>query len=164
MTISIKATDELKNTAYLRQRKSGTWYCVLPSGAPCRFLFAGIPRNKEVETEIALEACSTADEALGVVRCMGYPNYRYEAVGGATAQKPRSRIAITVNGGVAELADAENWPDGLELYIVDYDNGDPDDSEASFLNGHCSIVKHDAAEPDMTGNFARDAADAWRME
>lgn len=52
----------------------------------------------------------------------------------------KSRIIVTVNGGVAELADAENWPKGLELYIVDYDviEGN-DDEEFADVDGECTI-------------------------
>lgn len=78
--------------------------------------------------------------------------------------KPR-RIAIVVMGGTAFFEDAENWPEGLELYIADYDNGEATPPEqCSHLNGRCTIEKHDAAQPHMTGHFARDAADAWRMD
>lgn len=52
-----------------------------------------------------------------------------------------SRIVITITGGVAELADAENWPSGLELYIVDYDVNDDDCAD---VDGECSISRYES--------------------
>lgn len=56
----------------------------------------------------------------------------------------KSRIVITITGGVAELADAENWPSGLELYIVDYDVNEGDyDEDCADVEGECSIRCYD---------------------
>jgi len=78
-----------------------------------------------------------------------------------TFEKAKPRIVITVRGGVAELDDAENWPEGLELFIVDYDNDEEDDG--AFLDGRCSLAKHDSAPDGCTGQFASDAEQAWEM-
>ena len=75
-----------------------------------------------------------------------------------------SRIAITVSGGVAELADAENWPEGLSLYIVDYDCGDMDDEELSQVEGPCTISTHTSPYGNMTGHFASKVAEAWQHD
>ncbi|WP_417426709.1 hypothetical protein [Hoeflea sp.] len=51
-----------------------------------------------------------------------------------------SRIVVTVRGGIAEITDAQNWPDGLELYVVDYDAAECDWSEdMSYIDGECEI-------------------------
>ena len=56
----------------------------------------------------------------------------------------KSRIVITIIGGIAELADAENWPSGLELYIVDYDVNEGDyDEDCADVEGECSIRCYD---------------------
>lgn len=81
---------------------------------------------------------------------------------------PPSRIAITINGGCAELADAENWPAGLELYLIDYDNGEAmEPEECSNLDGRCTVQKYCDDTPvadGMTGHFAKRAAEAWQHD
>lgn len=74
------------------------------------------------------------------------------------------RIAITVSGGVAEFADAENWPEGLELYIVDYDCYDTDEEELSQVDGPCTISTHTGPDGNMTGHFASKVAEAWQHD
>ncbi|WP_420408673.1 hypothetical protein [Hoeflea sp.] len=78
----------------------------------------------------------------------------------AMAAPEPARIAITIRGGVAEVADAENWPSGLELYLVDYDQ----DDGGSHLDGPCSVAKYcddTPAADGMTGHFAAKVAEAW---
>jgi len=73
------------------------------------------------------------------------------------------RVVVTVRGGVAEVADAENWPADLELYLVDYD----EDEGGCFLDGSCAVNKFCADTPladGMTGHFAKNVAEAWQHD
>lgn len=70
------------------------------------------------------------------------------------------RIVIGVRGGMAELDDAENWPAGLELYLVDFDN------DGNKLDGDdCSIARLEAGDVrkdrGMTGHYAKTVAEEW---
>ena len=52
----------------------------------------------------------------------------------------RSRIIVTVSGGIVEIGDAQNWPEGLELYVVDYDATEgQEDEDVANVNGDCEI-------------------------
>ena len=74
------------------------------------------------------------------------------------------RIVVSIRGGVAEIDDAENWPEGLELYIVDYDNDDPSDPDTCHVEGPCSIGLMARPTQDMTGHFAAKVAEAYRND
>lgn len=70
----------------------------------------------------------------------------------------KSRIVITITGGVAELADAENWPSGLELYIVDYDVNEGDyDEDCADVDGECSIRCYDSIHR-VSNSYAQNVA------
>jgi hypothetical protein len=70
----------------------------------------------------------------------------------------KSRIVITITGGVAELADAENWPSGLELYIVDYDVNEGDyDEDCADVEGDCSIRCYDTIHR-VSNSYAQNVA------
>lgn len=77
-----------------------------------------------------------------------------------------SRIVVSVSGGIAEIADAENWPQDLELYFVDYDvdDSDVDSDSITNLNGPCILSRLHADDVHMehyTGEFSMKCADAW---
>ncbi|WP_306049237.1 hypothetical protein [Oceaniradius stylonematis] len=94
------------------------------------------------------------------------PIYRH---GKAPARMPQ-RIVIEVSGGVAETVDAEAWPDGLELFIVDRDNSEGADDEADLchVDGPCTIDRIDAdtarSWEQMTGHFAAKVAEAYQED
>jgi hypothetical protein len=69
-----------------------------------------------------------------------------------------SRIIITIKGGVAEVADAQEWPEGLELYIVDYDAFEGDYREdMPDVDGECDISCY-IGVGDKCGPFAERVA------
>ena len=73
----------------------------------------------------------------------------------------KSRIVIEVAGGVAQLADSQNWPEGLDVFIVDRDE---DEGSCVIDGAHCSIAKieqADAAAVGHTGYYAKAVAEAW---
>jgi len=76
----------------------------------------------------------------------------------APATKPPARIVVTISGGVAEVADSENWPEGLEVFVIDYDNdGERVDGEECSLG---KIEKGDA-DRDHTGYLVSAAVKSW---
>lgn len=113
------------------------------------------PESDWEQMRLGIDACEAALKIMGKLH--------------TPTPKPIQRIAITVNGGVADVMDAENWPTGLELYIADYDvdPGDGDSAIRTHLNGPCTLSKFtdDRAQEDgVTGYFAKDCATAWSIE
>lgn len=74
--------------------------------------------------------------------------------------KAKSVIAVTVSGGLVEIADSINWPEGLELYVADYDVEDFDPDDLSYVDGHCSLSCYADGEGD-SGQFAREITKAY---
>ncbi len=77
----------------------------------------------------------------------------------------KPRIVITVSGGVAEIADSQNWPEGLEIFLVDYDNGE-DDPHATRVDGDaCSLRKLEKADADKwhNGFLTSATVKAWEI-
>lgn len=73
-----------------------------------------------------------------------------------------SRIVIDVTGGVAEIADSEGWPDGLEIFVVDYDNDDPSETPYRLEGSPCTISKIEALDrANDTGHYAKTVAEEW---
>lgn len=59
----------------------------------------------------------------------------------------RTRIVISIQGGVAALEAAENWPKGLELYTLDYDDPQPADTDCIDTEfGICSVSSYGPRE------------------
>lgn len=72
------------------------------------------------------------------------------------------RIVIDVTGGVAEIVDSEGWPDGLELFIVDFDNDDPAGTPYRLEGSPCSISKTEAGDrASDSGHYAKTVAEEW---
>lgn len=70
-----------------------------------------------------------------------------------------TRIIIDVTGGIAEIVDSEGWPDGLELFIVDFD----EDNGGSRIEGKsCTISKIEAGDvASHTGHYAKTVVEEW---
>ena len=76
--ISIKATDQLNNVAYIKQTRNGEWSCVLGNGIPAAPSYAGIRTKDEVGFYLALSKIDNAEEALKHIIYEGGQSYRYE--------------------------------------------------------------------------------------
>jgi hypothetical protein len=67
-----------------------------------------------------------------------------------------SAVAITVSGGVAEIADWHNWPHGLTVYLIDYDN------DGETIDGEdCSIASETGTGGNLNGTLCQSAAEAF---
>lgn len=77
--IRIRCTDDLGNIAYVYQTKEGNWSCVLSSGTPATFWYAGVSGD-EMQCRFALEDSTSPEEALAAIRKHGSPRYTYTLV------------------------------------------------------------------------------------
>lgn len=67
-----------------------------------------------------------------------------------------SAIAITVSGGMADVADWHNWPHGLTVYFIDYDN------DGETIDGEdCSIARAIGTGDKLNGTLCQSAAEAF---
>ena len=72
------------------------------------------------------------------------------------------RIVVTVSNGIAEVADSENWPEGLELFVVHYEDGGP-----YHVNSPCDIAAYSDDTPaaeGFTGHYAGKVAETYRHD
>lgn len=109
-----------------------------------------------IELKAAIEAAMSCldDDDMNACAWLNEILNRAEPVG-------TSRVVVTISGGVAEIADAESWPEGLEVYLVDYDQDNTPDSECCHVDGKCIIGKQVDGDG-STGHFANKVAEAWR--
>ncbi len=78
--IRIKATDQHDNVAYIHREAGAAFRCTLANGTPASFFYAGVSGD-ETACRFALEACSTGEDALAVMRRYGSPLYSYSFIG-----------------------------------------------------------------------------------
>lgn len=114
---------------------------------------------REDENRTAQDVLAEYEHDWHVVDCFPLNDFIKRHTGPTTPQ----RLVITVRGGVAELEDSENLPEGMEIFIVDYDC-EADDSVFRF-EGKPAVIEFfkAGADPlmDHTGHFGKLVQEDW---